>query len=178
MLCQSCQQREAKVQITKTVNGKTQELYLCEHCAQQAQDMNFLINPGIIPDFLQALFGFTPSTQNPTKNQNQNHNQLKEEACPQCGMTFSKITQAGKLGCSSCYQTFGSQLEPLLRRIHGGGQHVGKIPSRRGKALREKAEIQKLKEKLKQLVLKEEFEAAALVRDQIREFEQTKGGDD
>lgn len=173
MLCQRCQQREANVQITKMVNGKTQKLYLCEHCAHQTHEMNFVINPGIVPDFLQALFGFAQAAQ----NQTQNPTQIKtpEEVCPQCGITFSQITQAGKLGCSVCYQTFGTQLEPLLRRIHGGGQHVGKIPARRGKELRGKAEIKRLKEKLQQLVQKEDFEAAVVVRDQIRALEQMKG---
>lgn len=173
MLCQKCQQREANVQILKTVNGKTQKLYLCEHCALHKQEMNFVINPGIFPDFLQALFGFTSSTQNQTQNQAQI--QTKEEVCPQCGITFSQITQAGKLGCSVCYQTFSAQLEPLLRRIHGGGRHAGKIPARRGKELREKVEITKLKEELQQLVQKEDFEGAVLVRDEIKRLELAKG---
>ncbi|AHF05864.1 UvrB/UvrC motif-containing protein [Desulfitobacterium metallireducens] len=176
MLCQKCQQREANVQITKTINGKTQNVYLCEHCAHHTQEMNFVINPNIVPDFLQALFAFTISTQNQGKNQAQSLTQ--EKVCPQCGISFSQITRAGKLGCNVCYQTFNDQLEPLLRRIHGGGQHAGKIPARRGKELREKVEITKLKEKLQQLVQKEDFEGAVLVRDEIKRLEQVKGGEE
>jgi protein arginine kinase activator len=165
MLCQNCQQREANVHITKTINGETKKLYLCDQCAQKTQEVNFVFHPGVIPDFLQALFGFTSMPQNP-----------KEEACPQCGRTLSQITQAGKLGCSQCYQKFEPQLEPLLRKIHGGGHHVGKIPTRQGAAIRGKVEVQKLKEKLQQLVQNEEFEAAAVLRDQIRQLEQELGG--
>lgn len=176
MLCQKCQEREANVQITKMVNGKTQKLYLCEYCAHHAQEMSFVINPNIVPDFLQALFGFATPTQN--QGQSQAQTSTPEKVCPQCGMKFSQITQAGKLGCSVCYQTFSDQLEPLLRRIHGGGQHAGKIPARRGKELREKVEITKLKEKLQQLVQKEDFEGAVLVRDEIKRLEQAKGGEE
>lgn len=165
MLCQNCQQREANIQIAKTVNGETIKHYLCDACAQKAQDVNLVFHPGIIPEFLQALFNFTSMPQSP-----------KEESCPQCGCTLSEITQAGKLGCSACYQKFESQLEPLLRKIHGGGRHVGKIPTRQGTAIRGKVEIQKLKEKLQQLVQKEEFETAAVIRDQIRRLEQNLGG--
>lgn len=165
MICQNCQQREATVQITKTINGETQKHYLCEQCAHKAQEVNLVFHPGVIPDFLQALFGFTTPPKSP-----------KEEVCPQCGRTLSQITQAGKLGCSECYQKFEPHLEPLLRKIHGGGHHVGKIPTRRGAAIRGKVEIQNLKEKLQQLVQKEEFEAAAVVRDQIRQLEQELGG--
>lgn len=165
MLCQHCQQREANVQFTKIVNGEMVKSYLCDHCAKSAPEMNFVFNPGIIPDFLQSLFNFTQSPQT-----------LKEETCQQCGRRLSEITKAGKLGCSGCYDKFQSELEPILRKIHGGGRHVGKIPARKGAVIREKFEIQKLKEKLQELIRKEEFEAAAVVRDQIRELEQKLEG--
>lgn len=169
MLCQHCQEREANVHISKSSNGQIEELHLCEQCAQKVQGAQVLFQPGLIlPDFLQALFGFSQMPAQPTQ---------AEEACPRCGMTFSQITQAGKLGCSVCYETFESQLEPLVRRIHGGGRHVGKIPMRKGAALREKVELSRLKEQLKSLVEQECFEQAAIVRDQIRQLEQDQGGE-
>ena len=168
MLCQNCQQREANVHLSKTVNGQTHEIHLCDQCAQKTQNVNFVLHPGlIVPDFLQALFGFSPTPVTPGRQ--------NEEACPRCGMTFSQITRAGKLGCSTCYEKFGPQLEPLLRKIHGGGQHVGKVPLRRGAALREKLELKRLKEKLQVLIQQERFEEAVVIRDKIRELEQKTG---
>lgn len=165
MLCQNCQKREANVHLTKIVNGEIVKFYLCEQCAKSSPEFNIVLSPGIIPHFLQSLFNFT----NPQQN-------LLEETCPQCGRRLSEITKAGKLGCSGCYDKFQSELEPILRNIHGGGHHVGKIPARKGASIREKVEVQKLKDKLQQLILKEEFEAAAIVRDQIRELEQKMEG--
>jgi len=167
MLCQHCQQREAIVRLSKTENGQTQELFLCELCAKQTHEVSFIVHPAIVPEFLQALFGFNPSSKE----------QPSEMACPKCGITFSRITQAGKLGCSTCYETFEKQLEPLLRRVHGGGQNVGKIPTRRGIAIKYHMEEKKLKEKLQVLIQQEAFEEAAVVRDQIRQIEQLKGGE-
>ena len=168
MLCQNCKQREAKVHLSKTINGQTKEIYLCDQCAEQTQEFNFVFQPGIIPDFLQAIFGFNPSitTSKP-----------QEESCSNCGMTFSQITRAGKLGCSSCYEAFESHLGQLLRRIHGSGQHVGKIPGRRGIAIKSKLELNKLKEKLQILIQQEKFEDAAIVRDQIRSLDVAGGGE-
>lgn len=167
MLCQHCQQREAKVQLSKTVNGQTHELYLCEVCAKKTQEVNFVFHTAIVPEFLQALFGLNPAAlEHPS-----------EKACSKCGMTFSQITQAGKLGCSACYETFETQLEPLLRRIHGGGQNVGKVPLRRGAAIKSRLELRTLKEKLQTLIQQEAFEEAAIVRDQIRQLEQSRGGE-
>ncbi|HEY8910820.1 MAG TPA: UvrB/UvrC motif-containing protein [Desulfosporosinus sp.] len=168
MLCQNCQKREAIVQLSKTENGQTQNLFLCEICAKETHEVSFIFHPAIVPEFLQALFGFNPSLVET----------LSEEACPKCGMTLSGITQAGKLGCSTCYETFETQLEPLLRRVHGGGQNVGKIPARRGVAIKNRMEERKLKEKLQILIQQEAFEEAAVVRDQIRQSEQAKGGED
>jgi len=165
MLCQHCKQREANVQFTKIINGEMVKYFLCDQCAKNTPEVNFVFNPGIITDFLQSLFNFTTNPQT-----------IKEEFCPQCGRRLSEITQSGKLGCSGCFDKFQAELEPILRKIHGGGRHVGKIPLRRGAAIRERVEIDKLKEKLQELVRKEEFEAAAIVRDQIRELEQKLGG--
>lgn len=167
MLCQNCQQREAIVQLSKIENGQTHELFLCEVCAKQTHEVNFIVHPAIVPEFLQALFGFNPSSiEQPT-----------EMSCPKCGITFSRITQTGKLGCSMCYETFETQLEPLLRRVHGGGKNVGKVPARRGIAIKCRMEEKKLKEKLQALIQQEAFEEAAVVRDQIRQIEQSKGGE-
>lgn len=154
------------MQLSKSENGLTHEVYLCEVCAQQTHEVSFIFNPAIVPEFLQALFGFNPTSVE----------QPSEMACPKCGITFSQITQAGKLGCSTCYETFETYLEPLLRRIHGGGQNVGKVPARRGVVIKRRMEHKKLKEQLQVLIQQEAFEEAAVVRDQIRHIEQAKEG--
>lgn len=167
MLCQHCQQREAIMRLSITENEETREVYLCEPCANKNQGVSFVFHPVIVPEFLQALFGFNPTSKE----------QLSEKTCPKCKISFSQITQAGKLGCSKCYETFENQLEPLLRRVHGGGQNVGKIPARRGVAIKNRVELRTLKERLQTLIQQEAFEEAAVVRDQIRQIEQAKGGE-
>lgn len=167
MLCQHCKQQEAIMRLFITENEQTREVFLCEACAKKNQEVSFVFHPAIVPEFLQALFGFnSKSIEQPS-----------EKACPKCGISFNKITQAGKLGCSMCYETFESQLDPLLRRVHGGGQNVGKIPARRGVAIKNRLELRTLKESLQNLILQEAFEEAALVRDKIRQLEQAKGGE-
>jgi protein arginine kinase activator len=39
MICQSCNQREANVHITKIINGVKTEMHLCDECAKK-QDVN------------------------------------------------------------------------------------------------------------------------------------------
>lgn len=171
MICQNCHIREANVHFTKITNGQTGVMHLCQECAQKMQGTSFGFHPGMISDFLQAIF------EAESKEHLIDNKKDIEEKCPQCGMTLSKIQQHGKLGCSECYETFESQLEILLRKIHGSGFHVGKVPSRGWTELRSKNEIEHLKQKMQDAVLNEKFEEAAVLRDRIKELEKVAGGE-
>ena len=77
----------------------------------------------------------------------------------------------GRLGCSECYETFKSQLAPLLKRIHGADRHVGKVPITIGKTVRDTRTLQEFKIKMEKAIQDEQFEEAAKLRDQIKELE-------
>ncbi len=173
MLCQNCQQREATIHLTKIVNGQGMQMHLCQECAPKVQGFNFNLYPCMVTDFLQALFGI-----NSLEQSGQPSSTSGQEKCPGCGRTFIQIQQAGKMGCSQCYEKFESQIEILLRQIHGGGVHVGKVPFRCAASIRNRQELGQLRNKLQELIQKEEFEEAAQVRDQIRDLEKTAGGED
>jgi len=76
-----------------------------------------------------------------------------------------------QLGCSNCYKTYGDRLVPLLRRLHGNIQYNGKFPSRAFGSIKISREIEKLKEQLNIAIKNEEYEKAAILRDQIRNLE-------
>ncbi|HHU32780.1 MAG: UvrB/UvrC motif-containing protein [Zhaonellaceae bacterium] len=167
MLCEECGVRPASVHITKIVNNKKSQLNLCEKCASQYQhhlgsyfEPNFSLNK-FLANLLNYDTGFykdAPSFQNLTK-------------CPQCGQSYSQFAQSGKLGCEKCYEIFGEHLGPLLKRVHGSQTHKGKYPRRTGGLIKLRRELEKLKIHLNELVVREEFEEAAKVRDEIRELE-------
>jgi len=89
--------------------------------------------------------------------------------CPNCGFTQADFKKAGRLGCSQCYQTFAEGLEGLLKSMHKGTKHVGKVPQ----ALRQSRELSErlknLQKKLDRAVSSEDFEQAASLRDEIKE---------
>ena len=87
-------------------------------------------------------------------------------------MTFSQFRKIGKLGCPHCYDTFKEQLLPFIKRLHGGNiEHKGKIPERIGGHFLIKKEIEQLRLELKELINNEEFEKAAVIRDEIKSKE-------
>ena len=92
--------------------------------------------------------------------------------CPACGFTQADFKKTGRLGCSACWETFEAGLASLLKAMHKGDQHVGKVP---GKAAHTLVISEKIKElvgrNLEKAVHAEKYEDAAQIRDQIRELE-------
>ncbi|KKM12746.1 hypothetical protein SY88_02475 [Clostridiales bacterium PH28_bin88] len=168
MLCQECKQRPATVHITKIVNSEKTHLSLCEDCAREHQQQwGFGFEPSFsIHKFLAGLLDYDPAVAERAERGSRQRQQ-----CEQCGLTYDQFAQTGKLGCDKCYQYFSGRLEPLLRRVHGSVQHVGKVPRRAGGSIRLKQEMKRLRTELQQLVAQEEFEKAAQVRDRLRELE-------
>lgn len=162
MLCQSCNKNQATVHYTKIINGEVSELHLCEECAKNSNEFEF----DATFSFHKLLTGLIDSVQNePMKRE------TKDIVCSFCGTNYAKFKQTGKFGCPECYDSFKTKLSPLFRGIHGQDEHIGKIPKRGNQSIVKKREITKLRENLEELVSKEAFEEAAIVRDKINELE-------
>ncbi len=50
--------------------------------------------------------------------------------CSVCGFSQADFKKTGRLGCSECYGTFAEGLGSLLKAMHKGTEHVGKLPER------------------------------------------------
>lgn len=167
MMCQSCGQNTATTHIKTVINGQLTETHLCSQCA--AKQGHMLGEWNGFGSLLGGLLTGTPET--------------REKRCPGCGASFRQISQSGKIGCAECYDTFRSQLIPVIERIHGSAKHKGKVPG--GYALRVQEEHRQLmnvpekklseldekKLQLKKAVEAQDFEQAAVLRDQIKEME-------
>jgi len=165
MLCNICNKNPATVHLTEIVDNQMNELHLCEECARQKSAQ--MESQFGLSDLLAGLTEFGK----PVKDK-----ELVNLKCPNCGLTYSDFKKIGRLGCGNCYEVFKRYLAPLLRRIHGSGQHVGKSPftSTPIPAAEKKQELsalEGLKMKLHKAIENEAFEEAAKLRDQIRELE-------
>lgn len=166
MLCEICGKNQATVHLTEIIDDKMTELHLCEECARKkGAQMEHHFG---LADLLAGLADFG------TDLEASGESGIK---CPNCGITFEDFKRKGRLGCNQCYETFKNSLAPLLKRIHGSLQHIGKAPKIAAKAqLKQTPQIQELRQKLQRAIAAEEFEEAARLRDQIRVFETRKRG--
>ena len=169
MLCQLCQKRIASVHFTQIINNNKVEMYLCEKCANEKGNANF-ISPLSLGDFLSGFF----STDIGGSYVAAPDVQIR---CEVCGMSFSDFQSTGKIGCSNCYKIFGDKLKPIIKRLHGNVEHIGKAPSGFSSSMMKTTkEIEKLKEELNKAIQAEEYEKAALLRDKIKELESRSSG--
>jgi protein arginine kinase activator len=172
MICQECNERPATFHFTKVINGEKTEVHICEHCAKENSEL-FMINTNSGFSLNNLLTGLLNMDHSIAKAEEQNV--FRTETVPQCDrckMTFQQFKKVGRFGCSDCYSTFKEYITPILRRVHGGNTvHLGKIPKRIGGNLHVRKKIEELKDKIHTYINQEEFEKAAMIRDEIRSLE-------
>lgn len=159
MLCNECGKNEATVHVTQIVNGKKTEKHLCDSCAKSNDEdlnLNFSLE-NLFSSMLNSNFGKS--------------SYMQDSECPVCKMTYEQFREAGKFGCGSCIKTFKQKLMPAVKNIQGYDNHKGKVPKRTGGSFKLQKDIERLKEELKFAVIQEDYEAAAKLRDKIREIE-------
>ena len=91
--------------------------------------------------------------------------------CVVCGFTQADFKKSGRLGCSTCYATFTEALTALLKAMHKGTAHVGKVPQRAHRVVELSDRMRALNENLQKAVAEENYETAASLRDQIKQLE-------
>ena len=109
--CSLCEEA-ATVHLSQVVHGKVTKVHLCEACAQKGGATD--------PAVFQLADALTTASPAPTLT------------CPQCGFTDIDFRKRGRLGCPSCWETFGDALGGLLRADDGDGIEL------RGAAARER----------------------------------------
>ena len=160
-LCDNCGSKPATVNLTQIENNEMSSYHLCEDCAAQ-KGLEATTEPSSspLPDFL-AQIGDEPREEEDSDNE-----------CSFCGLTFAAFRETGRLGCPHCYETFEAHLRRLLRRVHGGTKHVGKIYLPPDPTVSEiEKQMEGLRRRLNRAVEAEDFERAAELRDQIRSLE-------
>ncbi|HTL17533.1 MAG TPA: UvrB/UvrC motif-containing protein [Patescibacteria group bacterium] len=159
MLCSICKEKEATVFFTHIEGDKVKKVDVCEECykTKGANDpaafslADMLLGLGASQEIDQAAGGV-------------------ELKCTRCGFTQADFKKAGRLGCPECYKTFADGLEGLLKSMHKGTRHVGKVPESLRQTRDLSDRLRGLQKKLAKAVEDENFEQAALLRDEIKQM--------
>jgi protein arginine kinase activator len=158
MMCCVCKEKEATVHYTQIAGDKIQKVDLCEACAKSKG-----VNDPMGFSLADLLLGLGASQE---IEQAGGGTELK---CPRCGFTQADFKKAGRLGCPECYHTFAEALGGLLKTMHKGTRHVGKVPETLKQSRDLSQRVKDLQDKLNKAVAAEDFEEAAVLRDEIKQ---------
>jgi protein arginine kinase activator len=163
MNCDVCKQKTATVFLTQIVDGKMQKVNLCESCSKEKG----VTDPKgfALADLLLGLGASEEMERSGTG-----------QKCPMCGFSQADFKKTGRFGCSNCYEVFADGLEAMLKGMHKGTTHTGKVPQRLLKARQHAEELKRLQRELRKAVDDEKYEAAAELRDKIKHLEPGAAG--
>jgi protein arginine kinase activator len=156
--CDLCP-KPATVHLTQIVNNKIHKVDLCEACAQ-AKGVTDPSGFSLADLLLKASLNPEPTG---------------DVRCKECGFTQQDFKKAGRFGCPSCYDYFGSILEPMLDTMHKGISHTGKVPQRALERRSHYERLTQLETELDQAIKSERYEDAARFRDELHQVRQAAG---
>jgi protein arginine kinase activator len=155
MQCEICKIKEANVHLKQASNGMVREVHVCQECAaKHGFDAQSQLS---LTDFLFGMAGTQQDALLPGE----------DKSCPVCHARWSDFKKTTRLGCSTCYETFSEELEPVLASMHKKDQHIGKAPAGRAAGM----EAASLRKALDEAVAAQNFEEAAKLRDRLKEVE-------
>lgn len=178
--CDQCD-REATVTEVMLKGGQKVERHLCESCARAA---GIAVSAGTSLEKLMTTFVLQHQQQAEGAPVSAQSGRTVTNACKACGLAFAEFRQKGLLGCPECYKSFEPQLGPLIERAHqGAAGHCGKAPSKVALAEVVQQRLTTLRKQLGEAVAAEQYERAAVIRDELSRAvtgsdsrDQTSGG--
>jgi len=169
MKCDFCD-KKATVFLTQLVEGQMKKVCLCDECAKERG----VTDPTGF-SLADLLLGGVPGGPG-TAPAGQHHTHVGVgRQCPVCGFSLEDLRRVRRFGCAECYKVFGDEITPMLRGMHKGVSHVGKVPQGLMAVHFRHQRLEELRSKLDQAISSESYEEAAGIRDEIRNLEVAKG---
>ncbi len=159
MLCEQCGENEATVRVEAFApDGSSAARMLCQDCARKLRPNLRALD---ISDFLNALIGKI------REDRQEKEQERFDASCEECGLSWAEYRRRGTLGCPGCYRAFREPLEEMLVKKNGSALYMGITPA--GARVNDEIyALKKLKEQLKSAIDSEDFERAAVLRDEIK----------
>ena len=159
MKCDFCE-KKATVFLTQLVEGQMKKVCLCDPCAKErgvTDPTGFSLADILLGGVAAgtAAGKLTPGAPGGGKK------------CPTCGFSLDDLRRVRRFGCSDCYATFADEVGQMVRGMHQGTSHIGKVPvGLMAQHVRHKR-IEELRTRLEQAIVSESYEEAAGIRDEI-----------
>jgi protein arginine kinase activator len=162
MKCDFCDQK-ATVFLTQLVEGQMKKVCLCDPCAKErgvTDPTGFSLADVLVTGMSAGeVSGAGAKPQRATAGGGRK--------CPTCGFSLDDLMRVRRFGCGDCYATFSEEVAQIIRGMHKGASHVGKVPVGLMALHLRHQRIEELRARLDQAIASESYEEAAGIRDEI-----------
>lgn len=165
MDCDICG-KKAKVHLTQLLGGQIKKITLCDECAKEkgvTDPTGFAL--------AEMLMGSNVPSTPVVPVVNVPPVMSGGRRCGTCGFTLEDLKRVRRFGCADCYTTFREEVSSMLRGMHKGVKHCGKVPEGMMALQVLTQRIEELRGRLDQAIAEENYEEAAGLRDEIRQME-------
>lgn len=168
MKCDFCE-KKATVFLTQLVEGQMKKVCLCDSCAKERG----VTDPTGF-SLADLLLGGLPGGPGTVASHTPLSVPGNGKQCATCTFTLDDLKRVRRFGCSDCYATFGDEVAQMIRGMHKGISHVGKVPEGLMAIQFRHQRIEELRSRLDQAIASESYEEAAGIRDEIRNLDEVK----
>ena len=168
MKCDFCE-KKATVFLTQLVEGQMKKVCLCDSCAKERG----VTDPTGF-SLADLLLGGLPGGPGTVASHTPLGVPGNGKQCATCTFTLDDLKRVRRFGCSDCYATFGDEVAQMIRGMHKGISHVGKVPEGLMAIQFRHQRIEELRSRLDQAIASESYEEAAGIRDEIRNLDEVK----
>jgi protein arginine kinase activator len=169
MKCDFCD-KKATVFLTQLVEGQMKKVCLCDSCAKERG----VTDPTGFSMADLLLGGLSAGTAAATVGKKSPSTPGGGRKCPTCGFTLDDLRRVRRFGCGDCYTTFSEEVAQMVRSLHKGTSHIGKVPAGLMAMQVLHQRLEELRARLDQAIASESYEEAAGIRDEIRNLGEAK----
>ncbi len=170
MKCDFCSDK-ATVFLTQLVEGQIKKVCLCDSCAKErgVTDPTGFSLADLLTAGPGSAQGLHHTITGPPVPRTGNGKQ-----CPTCGFGIDDLKRVRRFGCSDCYAAFNEETSQMIRGMHKGISHIGKVPEGLMAVQFRNQRLEELRARLEQAISSESYEEAAGIRDEIHTLNEAK----
>lgn len=162
MLCQKCHKKRATIRYAEVVDGHVTDQFWCKDCLAQQRNASEGFELSEVPTARPSKASIHKVVSRVVRAQ---------RTCPQCETRLQSVLETRLMGCPACYEQFSDEIPALVAKLQEAQLHRGKAAHQTDVRTQLRSDLTAKRSLLRSVLKAENYEAAAQLRDEIRQLE-------